>query len=99
MKVSRYAVLALATAVTFGLAMSPVMAQSTAPTQSSQDASQNAMKSSNDAMKSNSDAMKSSSDAMKSDAKDTAGDTTKSATHHKKHNSASKPAEASSSGH
>ncbi len=77
MKVSRYTVLALATAVAFGLAMSPVMAQTTPPTQSGTDASK-------DAMKSSSDAMKSSSDAMKSDAKGASSDATKSATHHSK---------------
>jgi ABC-type transport system involved in cytochrome bd biosynthesis fused ATPase/permease subunit len=79
MKVSRFAVLALATAVVFGLAMSPVMAQSATPTQSATDASK-------DAMKSSSDAMKSSSDAMKSDAKDASSDASKTATHKaKKH--------------
>jgi hypothetical protein len=77
MKVSRYAVLALTTAVVFGLAMSPVMAQTTPPAQPTQDASQNAMKSS-------SDAMKSSSDSMKSDAKDTASGATQTGTHHAK---------------
>ena len=98
MKVSRYAVLALATAVVFGLAMSPVMAQqSTTPTQAAQDASKDAMKSSSDAMKSaSSDAMKSSTDEMKSDA-------TKSGTsssHHKKSKSKkSEPAAASTAGH
>ncbi|WP_430388511.1 hypothetical protein [Dyella sp. 20L07] len=85
MKVSRYAVLALATAVVFGLVMSPVMAQSTTPTPTTQDASKDAMKSSSDAMKSSSDEMKSSSDAMKSDA-------TKTGTHHKKHNAPAKKA-------
>ncbi|WP_243041593.1 hypothetical protein [Dyella sedimenti] len=92
MKASRYAVLAFATATVFGLAMSPVMAQSTSPTQSAQDTSKDAMKS--DAMKSSSDAMKSGSDATSSDA-------AKGAMHHKgKHGSKkTEPAAASSSGH
>ncbi|WP_114239169.1 hypothetical protein [Dyella sp. C9] len=93
MKVSRYAVLALATAVAFGFAMSPVMAQDSTPTQSAQDASK-------DAMKSSSDAMKSSSDSMKSDA-----NSATSGQHHKKQHSGSgtkksgEPASTSSAGH
>ncbi|WP_109124768.1 hypothetical protein [Dyella sp. C11] len=93
MKVSRYAVLAFATATVFGMAMAPVMAQDTTP-QSTQDASKDAMKSSSDAMKSSSDAMKSSSDSMKSDA-------TQSTQHKKQHKSkkSGAPASSSSAGH
>lgn len=106
MKVSRYAVLALATAVVFGMAMSPVMAQSTTPTQSAQDTSKDAMKSSSDAMKSSSDAMKSSSDAMKSSSEEMkSGDAmksegTKTGTHHKKQHGGKKtePAHAGTAG-
>ena len=102
MKVSRYAVLAFATAVVFGLAMSPVMAQSATPPQSAQDTSKDAMKSSSDAMKSSSDAMKSSSDEMKSSSDSMKSDATKSGTHHKKHatkKGGTEPAAASTSGH
>jgi hypothetical protein len=91
MKVSRYAVLAFATATVFGLAMSPVMAQNSAPQSTPPQSSQDAMKSSSDAMKSSSDAMK--GDAMKSDP---------SQTHHKKqHNTkkSSAPAASSTAGH
>jgi hypothetical protein len=96
MKVSRYAVLAAATAVVFGLAMSPVMAQSNTPPQSQ---SQDAMKSSSDAMKSNSDAMKSSSDAMKSNSDAMKSDASQT-TQHKKHKSKKgAPASSSSAGH
>ncbi|WP_130620184.1 hypothetical protein [Dyella amyloliquefaciens] len=93
MKVSRYAILALATAVALGFAVSPVMAQQSTPTQSAQDASKDAMKSSSDAMKSGSDDMKSANDSMKSD--------TKSSSHHnkKQHKKGSEPASSSTAGH
>lgn len=98
MKVSHYAILALATAVALGFAVSPAMAQST-PTQSAQDASKDAMKSSSDAMKSSSDAMKSGSDEMKS-ANDSMKSDTKSSSHHKsKHKKGSEPASSSTAGH
>jgi hypothetical protein len=97
MKVSRYAVLAFATAVVFGLAMSPVMAQNTTPPSTpTQDTSKDAMKSSSDAMKSSSDSMKSDSmksDSMKSDSTQSSG------THHKKHKKSTAPASSSSAGH
>ncbi|HET6554014.1 MAG TPA: hypothetical protein VFG49_10805 [Dyella sp.] len=97
MKVSRYAVLALATAVALGVAVSPVMAQNTPPPPQS---GQDAMKSSSDAMKSNSDAMKSNSDAMKSNSDAMKSDANKSTEHHKKHKkNATEPAAASTSGH
>ena len=98
MKVSRYAVLAFATAVVFGLAMSPVMAQSTTP-QSTQDASKDAMKSSSDAMKSSSDSMK--SDSMKSDSMSSDSMKSDTSQHHKKQHNTKKsaPAAASSAGH
>lgn len=99
MKVSRYAILALATAVALGVAVSPVMAQSATPPQSAQDASKDAMKSSSDAMKSSSDAMKSGSDEMKS-ANDSMKSDSKSSSHHKsKHKKGSEPASSSTAGH
>lgn len=92
MKVSRYALFAFSSALIAGLALNPVLAQSTAPaTQAAGQATQAAKDASSDAMKSN-DSMKSDSSAPAS-ASSTGGHKM-----HKKsgkHHPATKPAAAS----